>query len=500
MTNKTYAVYLRKSRAEELTDSTAEVLARHREILQALAERMELEVSAVYEEVVSGESLAAREQMQRLLSGVRAGQFAGVLCMDIDRLGRGGMADQGTILDAFRLSETKIITPDKIYDLNDESDEELTEFKAFMARREYKIIRKRMTRGLMQTVRSGGYVANPPYGYRKVRIGKLPSLEIVEDEARFVRLAFDRYCEGVGAHVIAQELNALGSVPRRNGTWVQSTVRQLLRNPTYKGMIAWNRVKHFKPGSHGQDRHHVVHMKEEDWILVPGLHPAIIEPEQWDRVQQIRKEKWIPPNYTGQIANPFSGVVVCGKCGKNIQRMVTKGMDYLHCTKGGCCAMAKLEYVEQAAMAAVGDRLEQLRTEAAGSAPADNASDEALLQTYEKELAKLDARLPRLHEFLEDGTYDRATFRARLDALNKEKSSLLEMQAAVKMRMHQREEADLSRAIAELENLLDLYPTLDAAGKNKLLKSTFRKITYYKEKKTKPRDFQLVFDPLHFVW
>ena len=55
MTSKTYAVYLRKSRAEELTDSTAEVLSRHREILQALAERMELEVSAVYEEVVSGE-------------------------------------------------------------------------------------------------------------------------------------------------------------------------------------------------------------------------------------------------------------------------------------------------------------------------------------------------------------------------------------------------------------------------------------------------------------
>jgi DNA invertase Pin-like site-specific DNA recombinase len=34
-------------------------------------------------------------------------------------------------------------------------DEELTEFKAFMARREYKMIRKRMRRGLMQTIEAG---------------------------------------------------------------------------------------------------------------------------------------------------------------------------------------------------------------------------------------------------------------------------------------------------------------------------------------------------------
>ncbi|HBR07360.1 MAG TPA: recombinase family protein, partial [Clostridiales bacterium] len=124
------------------------------------------------------------------LEGVNAGRYAAVLCMDIDRLGRGGMADQGIILDAFRYSETLIVTPDKTYNLSDEMDEELTEFKAFMARREYKMIRKRMRRGLMQTIESGGYIANPPYGYRKIVVDKLPTLEIVEEEAVFIRMMY----------------------------------------------------------------------------------------------------------------------------------------------------------------------------------------------------------------------------------------------------------------------------------------------------------------------
>ena len=53
--------------------------------------------------------------------------------MEIDRLGRGDMEDQGLILKTFKNANTLIVTPRKIYDLNDEFDEEYTEFEAFMA-------------------------------------------------------------------------------------------------------------------------------------------------------------------------------------------------------------------------------------------------------------------------------------------------------------------------------------------------------------------------------
>ena len=122
-------MYLRKSRAEE-GQSTEEVLAKHRAALEELADRLGLPVDGVYEEVASGEKLYARPEMLKLLERIRAGEVEAVLCMDIDRLGRGGMADQGTILDAFRESGTLIITPEKTYDLTNDVDIEMTEFKA----------------------------------------------------------------------------------------------------------------------------------------------------------------------------------------------------------------------------------------------------------------------------------------------------------------------------------------------------------------------------------
>jgi DNA invertase Pin-like site-specific DNA recombinase len=313
-------MYLRKSRAEEAA-STEEVLRKHRAALAELAEKKGIVVSEVFEEVVSGESLYARPEMLRLLQGVQSGAYDRVLCMDIDRLGRGGMADQGVILDAFRWSGTLIVTPDKTYDLSDETDEELTEFKAFMARREYKMIRKRMRRGLMQVIEAGGYVAGGPYGYRKTTANKLPTLEICEDEARYIRHIYGRYLSGVGAQTIAEELNAMGSRPHRGERWTRNSVRHILRNPTFCGKVAWNRVRHYRPGVNGSDRHHVVCTPESEWILVDGLHPGIVSEEDWHEAQVIRRKKHISSQNTGRTTNPFAGILYCSFCGGRMQRM-----------------------------------------------------------------------------------------------------------------------------------------------------------------------------------
>ena len=163
MLGKTAAVYLRKSRAEEGME-TDEVLRNHRQWLTECADRHGLDIVAYFPEVVSGESLYARPQMLRMLEAVEAGEYDAVLCMDLDRLSRGRMKDQGMILDAFRDSGTLIVTPDKVYNLTDEIDDELAEFKTFMSRREYKIINKRLRRGLQRSIQDGCYVANAPYG------------------------------------------------------------------------------------------------------------------------------------------------------------------------------------------------------------------------------------------------------------------------------------------------------------------------------------------------
>ena len=143
-----YCIYLRKSRQDLEAEARGEgdTLARHRRTLTELAEARSLPVGAIYEEVVSGDTIAARPQMQRLLQEVEAGQWRGVIVMEIERLARGDSIDQGIVARAFKYSETRIITPFKTFDPNNEYDEEYFEFGLFMSRREYKTIRRRLKR------------------------------------------------------------------------------------------------------------------------------------------------------------------------------------------------------------------------------------------------------------------------------------------------------------------------------------------------------------------
>ena len=62
-----YALYLRKSQADQPDESIAEVLAKHRTMLMELADKMGVDVAQadIFEEVVSGESLYARPEIGR---------------------------------------------------------------------------------------------------------------------------------------------------------------------------------------------------------------------------------------------------------------------------------------------------------------------------------------------------------------------------------------------------------------------------------------------------
>lgn len=499
------AMYLRKSRAEELSDTTAEVLNRHRTILEDLARRQSIIIADVYEEVVSGESIAKRPEMLRLLEAVKARRYKAVVCMDIDRLGRGNMQDQGTLLEIFQRSNTLIVTPDKVYDLNDEIDEELTEFKAFFARREWKAIRKRMRRGLMQTIEGGGYVANAPYGYRQCRVGKppndMPTLEIVPEEEKFIKYIYSRYLQGVGTHIIAAELNAMGSVPRRNAQWGRNTVRGILRNPTYKGYIAWNRVKHYRPGDNGLNRHHVKYMPEEEWIMVKGLHKAIISEEDWETAQEIRQSRHVTPRYDGHCKNSLAGLVVCANCGHKMQRLGdSDGHPRLICNTKGCMPGANHTYVEDALLSSLSDRLLRLRLEAQQADVSISPQETELLNGMNRELAKVEARIPKLYTFLEDGVYDLPTFRARKEAAEAERAEILARKNELEQRLSLRTSQDLRKAADELETVLRLWPESDAGERNQLLKSIISKIVYSKAKGSSPRDFTLEISTLHFEW
>jgi len=485
------AIYLRKSRAEE-HESTRETLHRHRVVLMEYICAHDLTLLELYDEVASGESLYARPKMLELLQEVECGKYDAVLCMDIDRLGRGGMREQGIILDAFKYSGTKIITPEKTYDLADDLDEELTEFKTFLSRREYKLITKRLRRGLHQVIQSGGYVSNAPFGYRRVYLNKKPTLEIVEHEARFVRMMFDMYCDGIGCSTIASTINALGAVPRRSSRFGRTSIMHILRNPTFMGKVVWNRKKHIRKGVTEHAKHITIHQAPEAWTVVDGLHPPIIGAAQFEKAQQIAQSRYIPPSNSGVMKNSLAGLIRCKNCGKNMQRMLMhKGVAYLLCTTKNCCAGAKYAFVENALLQTLAAKLAKLQIERSSASQTSDTAQDHILAGLQRAQKKVLRQKETLHTLLEQGVYDANTYQERIGAITEQLAALEKKERSI-------QEVN-TRTISEnnpyfskkIQNTLDAYTAADAAQKNKMLKSIITYIEYTKMKKTKPAEFQI---------
>ena len=266
------AMYLRKSRAEE-NESVEVTLSRHKTTLTDFAQKNDLHIMQVYEEVVSGDSLFARPAMLKMLQDIENDDFEAVLCMDIDRLGRGNMKEQGIILETLKAAAVLIITPRKIYDLNNELDETYSEFQAFMARQELKLIKGRMQRGIMKSAMEGCHVGTPPYGYLREWKDKKSTLKPDPECAQIVKMIFDLFLSGKGTHAIVSELQQMGVPAPRGDRWSTISVARMLRNDVYRGKIVRNRIKTSK------DKNGVKHFKtfpRDQWMIVDGLHDPII--------------------------------------------------------------------------------------------------------------------------------------------------------------------------------------------------------------------------------
>ena len=489
---KNVAMYLRKSRAEELTDTIDETLKRHKETLTEFARKNELIVSGIYEEVVSGESLYARPQMLRLLSDIEQGKYEAVLCMDIDRLGRGAMSDQGVILETLKAADTKIITPRKVYDLNNDMDETYSEFESFMARQELKVIKRRMQRGIKRTIEDGGYIANPPYGYKRIYSDKHPTLAIVEDEARFVRIMFDLYAnQGYGCQRIADTVNAMGAKPHRSDRFVRISVMKILKNPTYIGKIVWNRRTHIRKGAKGNAKTQIIIHPKDQWTVVNGLHKPIIREELFNKAQGIIAEHVHPPSNTGEVKNSLAGLVYCAHCEALMQRQVIRqGGEYLMCQKRGCMVSSSLLLVEKAVLKALREKISSLSVESMECPTVQtNKSDEVIAGVME-ERRIINKQLNKLHDLLEQGVYTIETFLKRQNILTQK---LEKLGIAEKQILATAKEPDLKAQYSAIKNVLELYDTAGQQERNELLKTVISKIVYDKKAGAKPGEFQLNF-------
>lgn len=496
-----YCMYLRRSRADDDAErmGAGETLARHYAMLQELADRMlgrPIPESAIYREIVSGDTISDRPEMRRMMQDVEAGRWNGVFVADIDRLARGDTMDQGLVAQTFLYSHTLIITPMKIYDPEDPADNEFFEIRLFFARREYQMIKRRMQTGRVNAVKEGYYVASRPiYGYDRY---KLPdrrgwSLKINDEQAAVVRKVFDWYLNGidgreVGCLRIAKQLNEMGLQTLQGRPWMQDRIQNMIKNPTYAGYVQWYQRRE---QIQMQDGHKIKRrLLTNDRILSRGFHEPIIDETTFRLAnERLASHRTAPIPSNQKCSSPLAGLIRCGLCGYAVRTSDPNRGDkakMVVCTNHAACTNHRTPfyYVEQVVLSTLASWVEydgMKLPDPEEKKPDDNA---ALRAAQEKQIATLNKQLDSLRDLLEQGVYTIDVYLERerniRDRINTCKNTLDQLQPKEKTR-----EESLAELAPRVRTVLEAYSvSTDPADKNALLKSVIDHIIYIKPVKT----------------
>ncbi len=501
-----YVKYLRKSRFDrdyaEL--SIEETLKRHEAILDKLATDRGYYIAKTYYEVVSGESIASRPQIQKMLEEVAAGLYSGVLVVDLERLARGNGADQAYISQVFQFSGTKIITPMKSYDPSNEFDEEYFEFGLFMSRREYKTINRRLIRGRESSASEGKYISSiAPYGYERVKIPneKGFSLRPHPNEACIVQKIFEKYLMGSGTKVIANYLNDNSVPTRHGGRWDYSTISQILTNPVYIGRIRRGWSRQIKSIENGQVVKKIKRYKNPgDYKTFQGLHPALISEETFDAVQAKRLERQPSAKVKSEfeLHNAFAGLIYCGICGSRIGRTTgsksRNSIPRFRCVNGRNCHNVSADYavVEKEIIAALRSWFDGYSVKISTQGYEDDIKDcKERIEQCKQEKAKLEAQMDNAYNLVEQGVYTLDLFKSRKEKLQGEISDINLRIAMDEKTLEKLEngEDSVSSLIPKTESLLASYDHMTVSEKNELLKAILYQIKY-----TKTEDGKITID------
>ena len=269
------------------------------------------------DEGISGTKIKNRKEFLRLMRDARHGLFDMVVVKDISRFARNTVDLLQSIRTLKALGiETTFLTANMT--VLGQSEFVLTIFGA-LAQEESANTSKRVKFGKKMNAEKGR-VPNIVYGYDKT-IGDYFNLAINEGEARIVKQIYDWYLnEGYGAAKIANMLNERGLKTKRNCSFSQNAVCRILTNELYTGKIINGKqeVTDFLTGTRaGKD--------ESEWFVTDRPDLRIIEPEQFDRAQEIlhgRHDTFRIKHERQSNKYLFSTLIKCKECGWSFRRTV----------------------------------------------------------------------------------------------------------------------------------------------------------------------------------
>lgn len=323
------AVYCRLSKDDDLETESASI-SNQKEMLQQFCAKNGWEVTAVFQDDGFTGLNMDRPGLKKMLHAIEKGAVNLVVTKDLSRLGRNYLETGKLIEDFFPRHGVRYIAMNDGIDTMRENNE-IAPFKNILNEMYSRDISKKVHASYYLKATKGDFTGCvAPFGYVKDPENK-NHLLIDPETAPIVKQIFNYALDGHGPNYIRRRLED-GEIPcptwwnRQRGIrnhftkweladpergrfiWDFSVIKDMLMNPVYMGAIASQKRNYrFKLGTIGEK-------KPDEWIVVEGMHEAIVSPQEFETVQGKMRSRQRPRD-NGNFSL-FAGLIKCGECGK----------------------------------------------------------------------------------------------------------------------------------------------------------------------------------------
>lgn len=305
-----------------------------------------------------------RPAFQLMLEDIKQGKVDCVVVKDLSRFGRNYIESGRYIEKIFPMLGVRFIAINDNYDSltgKSQTDEIVIPFKNLINDAYCRDISIKIRSHLDVKRRKGEFIGSfTIYGYAK---DEHDHNKIVIDDyaAGVVRDIYQWKISGMSQQRIADKLNDMGVLSpaeykkscgikysanlqtKKQAIWSAVAITRILTNESYTGTLIQGKVTtpNYKVKK-------TVIKDEEDWVVIPNAFEAIITKEQFDMVQEIlKKDTRVAPDKKSVYL--FSGIAVCGDCGRQMSRKVStvagKKYVYYMCSankKEGVCSSHRI--------------------------------------------------------------------------------------------------------------------------------------------------------------
>jgi site-specific DNA recombinase len=289
-----------------------------------------------FDEAISG-ATDNRQGLQRLLAAakLKVCPFDVLLSDDTSRISR-RPADSHRIFDELKFAGVRVVFVSQGIDSANEQAETMLGFHGLVDSIYLKDLSRRTFRGVEDRARKGLHTGGRVFGYKHVSIESDEldchgrplivgvRLEVDEEQASTVRTIFQRYAGGESMKRIAIYLNDKGikspqpQKGRVSRSWCPSSVRHILLNERYRGIVIWGRTAKVRSPETGN---RVSRRKPEmEWRRKEISEQRIVSDELWNSVQErfhiVRSMNGKTTKCGRAMASPylFTGLLECSEC------------------------------------------------------------------------------------------------------------------------------------------------------------------------------------------